>query len=211
MRRAILVGLVGLCFLPSHVAADTVDIKLGADDLASLYIDGDSVANVNDWGGGSDIISLDLTPGWHDIFLSFVNRAGSSWLNLSWKKPHETDWTIIPKENFSSEDASGNTINGLRADYFAVEQNGNSIPGFTIYGEGPIDHVHAATGYAKYEGREGDVWADGRFTTGWETFNEDLSGQILVEEVPAPSSTIALIGLGVMGLIGAVQRKRKHS
>lgn len=72
-----------------------------------------------------------------------------------------------------------------------------------------IWHVHNASGNPRYEGVAGEVWGNGTLDTGWEFFEETLTGQILIEEVPTPSSTIALISLGAMGLIGTWRRKRR--
>lgn len=198
MRR-ILVSLVlgvtaGLGATTAHGAI--VDFRISADDYAKLAINGVQVALVDALPGGLDAGSLDLAPGLHDIELDFQNRFGSSWLQLSWKTPPETTYTVIPKDHLFSLDAAGNTINGLRADYTSSQ-----FDDFTIYGEGPIEHRHNVFGNGMYEGVTPSIWA-GTLTTGWELFQEKLTGQILIESsaVPEPNAfAVWFIGLAVSG------------
>jgi hypothetical protein len=156
--------------LENRTMLAVINFLLSADDYAKLTIDGSSVALVDTYSGGSASASVDLSPGSHDIDLQFQNRWGSSWLSLGWKTPDETSYTPIPKANLISDDALGNPISGLRADY-----NSTGTGSFTIYGEGPISHNHRNV----YEGVSGRPW--GGFVSTWTLFTETLSGQLLVD------------------------------
>lgn len=210
MRRVVLLRVLavlglaaGLAALPAHAAI--IDFQLSADDYAKLKIDGSDIALVDTYPGGVDLASVDLTPGLHDIELLFANRWGSSWLSLWWKSPTETTYTIIPKDHLFSLDASGSQINGLRADYTSAQ-----FTDFTIYGEGPIWHARDAFGDGgTYEGVSGVLWA--HRLSGWEVFQESLTGQILVEptSTPEPSALAVWSLMGIVGLALGLCRKRK--
>ena len=153
-----------------------IDLMMAVDDYAKLYIDGSEVLTYDAGPAGNVYRTLDLSPGLHDIRLEYANRWGSYGLFLGWKSPSETAYTAIPKANLFCDDASGNVINGLRADYYQ-----QSTGSFTIFGEGPIWHNWTPV----YQGVRGEPWA-GVFS-GWPIyFTETLSGRLLVPEPPPP-------------------------
>ena len=177
-----------------------IDFAMYVDDYAKLYIDGSEFLTY-DGHAGNVYRTLDLSPGLHDIDLEYANRWGSYGLFLGWKSPSETDYTAIPKANLFCDGASGNVINGLRADYY--EQ---STGHFTIFGEGPIWHNWTPF----YQGVSGEPWA-GVFS-GWPIyFTETLSGRLLVEgeAVPEPCSLAIFLGLGSIGLITMRRRRNR--
>jgi len=199
MRRILILLVlgvaVGLAGTTAHGAL--IDFWVSADDYAKLTINGVEVALVDTSPGGTATGSLDLAPGLYDIELAFQNRWGSSWLGLRWKTPEEALYTYIPKANLFSLDAVGDTINGLRADYTSTQ-----FEDFTIYGEGPIQHRHNVGGNGMYEGITPRIWA-GTLNTGWELFQETLTGQILIESsaIPEPNAFTVwlLVGVAVSG------------
>ena len=185
MKRNLTLTVCFLALTVSQANGELIDFRISADDYAELWIDSVQVALVDAIPGGTSFATLDLSSGQHDISINFENRQGSSWLNLYWKSPSDPSFSVVPKFNLFSNDASGNTINGLRAEYST---------GLTIYGEGPIDH----NWNNRYEGGNAQ-W--GGFVGVSTRFEETLTGQI---PVPEPSTS----GICVMALLSFLAMRR---
>lgn len=159
--------------------AGTVPVQyyLGVDDYGDLYIDGQLEAHYDDYPQGGDMTDvLDLSPGWHDIEIVLKNRWGSSSVGL-YEVPEPGALTYVPREHLRSVDEQGQFVSGLRADYYTL--GGQYIK--TVYGEGPLKHSSGRV----YEGDYDPDWASLDVPWGpswWNTFEEKLSGQILVGE-----------------------------
>jgi len=169
--------VVLLCWA-TWAEAVSVQYFLGADDYGDLYIDGQLKAHYDDYPQGGDWTDvLDLSPGWHDIQIIFKNRWGSSSIALGEiTEPTQTTYTYVPREKLRCKDASDQWVDGLRADYFTLD----GVYITTVYGEGPIHHVSGRW----YEDIFYDSWPTNLQVpwgpSWWNTFQEHLSGQLLV-------------------------------
>lgn len=200
--RTIIVAALTLLFITSVGQATLIEYHVGADDYALLKIDGVIRGSYDAYpSGGFRTGVLDLAPGWHGIDLIYKNRWGSNALNLNWIEDELTSWPVVAMESLRSLDAQGNWINGLKADYY--ELSGTYLT--TIYGEGPIEHgARYGSGgqlLTYYQSVWPAPWA-GIFD-GWSTFEERLTGQILVPE-PVSMAVLALGGIGML------LRRRSH-
>lgn len=200
--KIILILSFAFYLFPANASTISVQYGIFVDDYGQLYIDGNLVASYDAYPSGKAKTGvLDLTEGWHDISIIYKNRWGSNGLLL-----YEGDGTIeaneIPLTSLHSYDANGNLINGLLANYYDL-LSGNLVT--TIYGEGPIDHWYAVSG-TRYEGvTSSSLWAG--IYDGWGSFEERLTGQILVGKVPEPA-TMLLFVLGLAGVVG-IRRFKK--
>jgi hypothetical protein len=169
---------------------------VGADDYAQLFIDGNLLGTYDAYPSGGFSKVVDLSPGWHSITIDYENRWGSNGLGLSWQFPGDPDSWVVPLTSLRSQNATGDTVAGLRADYYSL--SGSSL--FTVYGEGSI--ANGATWFGTdlgetYEGQPG-LW--GGQLGPWALFEERLSGEISVPSTGAPEpGTFSLLGasLGV--------------
>jgi len=146
---------------------------------------------------------MSSTDGWHDMAIVYKNRWGSNALVFQ-SVSVAGAWAPVSLENMRSQNTSGTWIDGLKADYYDL--SGMYLT--TIYGEGPIEHGARWDGNGQlltyYQSDWPAPWA-GTFN-GWSTFEERLSGQIMVGEVPDSGTTAAMLGAALIG-IGAIRRK----
>jgi hypothetical protein len=181
----------------TNVADASVQFVLGVDGNVQLYVAGTLRANYDsDYHTGNNITDmLDLT-GWQDVQLIYNNRYGSNCLQLE-SRTETTSWGVMPLAEMRCQDAQGNWISGLRADYYNID-TGAFVA--TIYGEGPIDHgarwISPGNLGTFYEG-DWALWA-GRYD-GWGRFEERLSGQVFAGQAVPEPFTLSL-GVAAVGL-----------
>ena len=136
----------------------------------------------------------DLTPGWHDVDITYANRAGTNFLAMNHQYAWESGLTPVALSDLRSFDENTQLINGLRGDYYS-SLGGSYL--FTRFGEGPI--VHGATSFVDeiYEGNPG-LWA-GVFGPS-ATFAEHLTGQVQIG-APEPADVYLMIGGALLLLV----------
>jgi len=127
---------VGTCSATSVL----FNVNVGANgpqsssQLVNLAVDGIFV-DAGVYGVGTGIVSQ-ATDGWYDVAIDYKSISGTSALTVF----AYGGW--LPLVDLRSLDAGGNTINGLRADYYALD--GTTLLS-TSYGQGPM-HYGAANG-----------------------------------------------------------------
>ncbi|MBZ5620113.1 MAG: hypothetical protein LAQ69_15515 [Acidobacteriia bacterium] len=160
-------------------AAASVTLLMAADDYGVVTIDGNVVITYCGSGASNPyttFATLNLTDDWHTISIDYKNTTGTNGLTLNetYNPSIYQDWSWVSLAVLRSLDASGNTINGLRGDYFNLAGD----PLKTDYGEGPI-HYNGA--YAP--------WSP-TFSSS-STFEEILTGQIYIgSDANPPLGTI---------------------
>lgn len=203
LAAAIAVIGLSICSVPAQ--AIMMYYLLHADDEATLRIDGDVVISVDAYHW-QKTVAVELTPGWHDISISFSNGVGSNALGLRHYYEGLPGWQWVAREEFRSL-FDGEWIEGLQADYYDY---GGTYQ-FTVHGEGPIFHGYVE-GYqhdTRYQGVPGELWAS---YDSWDHFREYLSGQILVPESPIPEPGVLLlcgVGLAMGGFCKLRDRVRR--
>jgi hypothetical protein len=198
----LLTVLALMVFTAGGSRAESIILSAYVDDEAAISIDGTLDGSYDNAAAAGNIVAdLNLSPGWHDIVISYANQAGTNFLSLSEQYPGETGFTLVPLTDFQSVGQSGDYISGLRADYF-TSWGGTHL--FTVYGEGPI--LNGATSFTSeiYEGVPG-LWA-GVFGPSAD-FGEVLSGQIHVAGAPEPSSAVLGCAGVALLLIGGLRRR----
>ena len=189
IRRKMLLAAAVLLWC-SVSQAGVVQYGFGVDDFVQFYIDGNLKASYDEYPAGSVHTDyLNLSNGWHDIQIIYKNRWIANYLDFD-EISNTGIWNPVPLESLRSLDSQGNLIQGLRAEYFTLE--GAYVT--TKYGEGPIYHGWTPQG-SRYQGVNPSLWAG--IYDGFGTFEERLSGQILV--IPEPA-TILLFCLGALFL-----------
>lgn len=129
--------------------AATVNLLMSADDFGVVRIDGNTVISYAGVGASSPyttFANLSLADGWHDISIDYKNTAGDNGLLLYFtytSNIYVGDWHWATSPFLRSLDADGNTINGLRGDYYslagALQQ--------TVFGEGTIKDTYLWGGF----------------------------------------------------------------
>ena len=192
--KIVVVVLFG--FAAKHAAAAPTYYELSVDDFGSLVINGSQVASYDAYPWGNATGSVDLAPGWYPISLSFKNRWGTSALRFSERSDPQEPWDFVPLSHLRSHDGTGALVEGLRADYYALD---GALLG-TVFGEGPIAH-----GWANYyegeAGKSGGAIVDLYWRANWRTFEERLTGEIYVSgaAVPEPAPlSLLFLGLGML-------------
>jgi len=190
-RNYFLAAAVASVLTATSAFAGTIAVNFNfyVDDYATVKIDGNLVGSYdNPLAAGNIVFTDDLTPGLHTFAIDYANQEGTNFLALNWQLPGAPGLSIIPLADFSSLDQSGDTISGLRADYYS-SLGGSYL--FTVYGEGPIDNGANSFTAEIYEGEPG-LWA-GVFGPS-SIFGEDLSGEILIPvATPEPSTALLIV------------------
>lgn len=78
-------------FSAAQIPAIPIDFCGYADDYVSIFIDGSSVLTYNGSGSGASYATVDLARGWHDLYIVYQNRWGTSELAFSQRYAGETD------------------------------------------------------------------------------------------------------------------------
>ena len=193
----------------SPALAASVTLNEYTDDYGVLSIDGLVVGSYDGYPAANIIAPLNLSDGWHTISIDYENRYGTNFLNLDEEYAGASGYSVVPLLDFQSTDQSGNTISGLRADYYSLDGTFQ----FTVYGEGPIANGALSFTQEMYEGQPG-LWA-GVFGPGSD-FEERLSGEIYFgpdssnSPAPEPGSLLLLAGTAIaLPLRRLILRKRQ--
>lgn len=154
---------VGTCSATSVL----FNVNVGANgpqsssQLVSLAVDGIFV-DAGVYGVGTGIVS-EATDGWYNVAIDYKSINGVSALTVF----AYGGW--LPLVDLRSLDGNGNTINGLRADYYALD--GTTLLS-TSYGQGP---VHYSTGSgAPWTGSAFELKLTGQVYIGADSANPTL-------------------------------------
>jgi len=168
---------------------------VSVDDYVSLVINGVEIAHYDAFPWGTAAGSVDLAPGWYPISLTYRNRWGTSALYFyELEGPGAPATELVPLARFRSRDGAGEIVSGLRADYYTL---GGALLD-TVFGEGPLGHGWF-NHYEGVDGKSGGTTVDLYWRNNWRSFEERLTGEILVGElaIPEPVPLLLLsIGLG---------------
>lgn len=126
--------------------------RLGADDGAALYVDGERVVNHDgDHGYSSRTGQIELPPGEHEIEIRYFENFGVTGLKLEWEGPGTDGFELVrPNADLGVEDGGTLAVNlGVRPHPGEVESvRIGSLPPDTILmsgddaavaGDGPLD------------------------------------------------------------------------
>lgn len=173
-------------------AASTVYFRVSVDDYALLKINNVVIAQYDAFPWGEAYGLVDLAPGWYPIDLVYKNRWGSTALYFYERLDATDPWEYVLPTQLRSIGADGQEISGLLGTYSLL--NGAYLG--TRYGEGPIVHGWSN----QYNGQPGQ-WAGGLVDTNWGTFQERLTGEIRIGDVPEPATLMLFAaGLGLLGI-----------
>ncbi|HXT71103.1 MAG TPA: PEP-CTERM sorting domain-containing protein [Vicinamibacterales bacterium] len=201
--------LAGFLFLAAPAGATTINFYLGVDDHGSLTINGSSLVNLNCPGSCSGASLLTLPGGWYSIVITYANYGGSTNLFFSEDPALGNNFQTVPLSRLRSFDASGNYIQGLRADYYSAV----NFTGFlgTVYGEGPIAHGYNAGYPYWYQGQTNPInnpsWGPFIPDAGWSSFSERLTGEIYIPTAVPEPTALFLLGTGLAAVV-ALRRRR---
>ncbi len=90
----------GSVLIPS---AGTYWFKVEADNGARMLLNGDRM--IDCWpsklGGNADSAEVEVQSGAFDVVLEYHQSTGDGYIRLSWKKPGDADFSVIPGANLS--------------------------------------------------------------------------------------------------------------
>jgi hypothetical protein len=181
---------VGFAFAANSLAA-TVNFNFYVDDYAVVTLDGATVGSYNNPAAAGNILfSTTNVSGWHSFTIDYKNQFGTNFLALRQQYPGDPGLSIIPIADLRSQNGSGQTVEGLRADYYTL----GGVYQFTVFG-GPIDHGALSFTSEIYEGQPG-LWAGVYGPSS--LFEERLTGDLFIAPdaatAPEPSTVAFILG-----------------
>jgi len=176
------------------VSGNTVTFGIGADDYASLTINGTQVALYNPGfpaAGGANG-TFNMNPGTlYNITIVYKNTTGTAGLDLSWDQPGDavahygSSANALAPNVVPLADLFNSSASGLVGTFSDLSGNGTVV----VSGLGPIDYGPPPAPWPAY----------GYFQTFQATFN----GQIMLPTpVPLPSTFWSLAALSGLLLLG---------
>jgi hypothetical protein len=103
--------------------------RLRSDDGSKLFIDNQLVIDHDGLHGAEDKDgSVQLTAGRHDLLVTFFEAGGGQELRLSWRKPGDSAFAIVPTANLSADRAVRVTAPGTKECEGDVDTPGDGLP-----------------------------------------------------------------------------------
>jgi len=103
--------------------------RLRSDDGSELFIDGQLVIDHDGLHAAEDKDgSIQLTAGRHDLRVNFFEAGGGQELRLSWRKPGDSGFTIVPTSVLSTDRAVRVTAPGSKQCEGEVDSPGDGLP-----------------------------------------------------------------------------------
>ncbi|GAB2932759.1 hypothetical protein GCM10022245_73660 [Streptomyces mayteni] len=82
----------------------TYEFRLTSDDGSRLFVDDQEVIDHDGLHGAtSKDGSIELTAGYHALFVEYFERDGEQQLTLSWRPPGATDFSVVPNSVLSTD------------------------------------------------------------------------------------------------------------
>ena len=172
-----LVHTVGKIEVPQD---GTYTFRLTSDDGSKLFIDG---AEVIDHDGLHEATPKDgdveLTAGAHDLRIEYFDATNEQVLKLSWRPPGADDFTVVPTDVLSTEDATRVTAPGIKQCEGDDDSPGDGLPLGDVHPDYDLTDLRP-------EGFEPDVsgmawFPDGRLAVlTWGKDQESKSGKLYV-------------------------------
>ncbi len=78
------------------------NFRAACDDGATLILDGQEILNT-DVAGFEATMGIDLEAGLHELRMPFYENGGNFYLRLSWQKPGDSGFALIPSDNLRTE------------------------------------------------------------------------------------------------------------
>lgn len=123
------------------------NFRAACDDGATLILDGQEILNT-DVEGFEVTMGIDLNPGLHEFRMPFYENGGNFYLRLSWQKPGDSGFELIPSDNLRTEPGQTFVVSPGPKKYFFGEAD--SLPG-----DGrPLDAVHPSMTLENFRGPE---------------------------------------------------------